>query len=214
MPFGLSGHAVLPKSSCQLCARIIGQVEPDLLRGPMQPVRVYRQLKSRSRHRDAPSTYPITLIIDGDKRIVELPIHEYPILLHFPVFAPPACLSPDSRNSRSFEPTSVLTAFLSSYFRRKCRKFLLWCPEREAPGIAAGTSPGSEVPPSGVTTISMWSWISSAATGCPLGAVGSLQSKNRKPWQGRSSVRVAASSRSGEDNSPCMLTAPRGHPRR
>ena len=95
MPFGLSGTAVLPESSCKSCAEITGGIERDLLRGSMQPVRIYRELKSRKKHRDAPSTYPISLVINGKEQTVELPIHEYPILLHFPVFFPPACLAPE-----------------------------------------------------------------------------------------------------------------------
>lgn len=95
MPFGLSGTTVLPESSCESCAEITGGIERDLLRGSMQPVRIYRELKSRKKHRDAPSTYPISLVINGKEQTVELPIHEYPILLHFPVFFPPACLAPE-----------------------------------------------------------------------------------------------------------------------
>jgi hypothetical protein len=97
MPFGLSGSAKLPESSCRKCAAITGGVEQKVLRGPFRPVRIYRDLKSRSKHQDAPTALPLTYVRDGQERTVELPIGEYPFLLHFPLFAPPAHLtqSPD-----------------------------------------------------------------------------------------------------------------------
>ena len=56
IPFGLSGSAVLPKASCRRCAEITGRFENDVLRGPLWAVRVYRKLRSRRKHKDAPQT--------------------------------------------------------------------------------------------------------------------------------------------------------------
>jgi hypothetical protein len=96
LPFGLSGSATLPQSSCRDCARITGSVEQTVLRGPFLPVRVYRDLKSRSKHLDAPKTLPLTFVRDGAEHTIDLKIEDYPTLLQFPVFAPPVYLSGNS----------------------------------------------------------------------------------------------------------------------
>jgi hypothetical protein len=90
IPLALAGTAVLPKSSCGACAKITGEQERIVLRGSMWPVRVFRGLKSRRKHRVAPKSYPLTVVRQGAEEIVQLPAAEYPILLPFPIFAPPA----------------------------------------------------------------------------------------------------------------------------
>ena len=94
LPFGLSGTAVLPDSTCSKCARITGRQEGIVLRGPMRAVRVYRQLRSRTKYRDAPQKYPLNVMRGSREETVMLPLDEYPILLHFPIFPPPAFLNP------------------------------------------------------------------------------------------------------------------------
>lgn len=94
LPFGLSGSAILTKSTCNRCAKITGQVEQKVLRGPMWAVRVYRELKSRTRHQDAPKHFPLKVITNGTEQVIQVPIKEFPILLHFPIFEPPAYLNP------------------------------------------------------------------------------------------------------------------------
>lgn len=93
LPFGLSGTAILPQSSCRTCASITGNTEQSLLRGAFWPVRVFRDLKSRSKHRDAPKTYPMHVERSGVLELIEFPIDELPIILHFPLFALPAYMS-------------------------------------------------------------------------------------------------------------------------
>ena len=95
LPFGLSGTAELPEASCEKCRKITGHFEQMVLRGPMWAVRVYRRLKSRTKHEQAPRTYPLTVVRGGQEAVVSLPGEEYPILLHFPVFPPPAILDPE-----------------------------------------------------------------------------------------------------------------------
>nr|QNO50507.1 hypothetical protein EGLMOMJH_00046 [Methanosarcinales archaeon ANME-2c ERB4] len=94
LPFGLSGTAVLPDSTCSKCARVTGRQEQIVLRGPMWPVRVYREFKSRTKHKNAPEEYPLTIMRESVQETVMLPLDEYPILLHFPIFPPPAFLNP------------------------------------------------------------------------------------------------------------------------
>ena len=65
-----------------------------VLRGSMWPVRVYRQLKSRTKHKDSPRSYPIQIVRGGVKETVFLPAEKYPILLPFPIFPEPAELVP------------------------------------------------------------------------------------------------------------------------
>lgn len=89
LPFGLSGTAILPQSSCRCCARITGAFEQALLRGSFWPVRVFRDLKSRTKHADAPSSYPMKVIRHGKEEMLELGLSDLPILLHFPHFVLP-----------------------------------------------------------------------------------------------------------------------------
>ena len=95
LPFGLSGTATLPKSSCTTCAAETGKVEQKVLRGPMWAVRVYRELRSRTGHQDAPSLYPLIIVKGGEEVQIEVPIEDYPILLHFPVFSVPGITYPE-----------------------------------------------------------------------------------------------------------------------
>jgi hypothetical protein len=99
IPFGLGGTAVLPKASCRACAKLTGRQEEIVLRGPMQAIRVYREIQSRTKHRDAPKAYPLTVIRRGVEEVLDLPAKDYPILLHFPTFAPPGFLSPGGYDS-------------------------------------------------------------------------------------------------------------------
>jgi hypothetical protein len=96
LPFGLRGSAILPKSTCRECAKITGQVEQKVLRGPMRDLRIYRKLKSRTKHREAPERHSLKIIKNEAEEPVELPINEFPILLHFPIFKPPAYLNQGS----------------------------------------------------------------------------------------------------------------------
>lgn len=94
LPFGLSGTATLPDSTCSKCARVTGEQERIVLRGHMRPVRVYRDIKSRSKHKTAPKEYPLTIMRGNGQETIMLPLEEYPILLDFPIFSPPAFLNP------------------------------------------------------------------------------------------------------------------------
>ncbi len=92
-PFGPGNNPVLHEATCGRCARATGDLERQVLRGPMRDVRVLRRLRSRSKHEGAPATERLTIVRNGVQEDVELPLEEYPILLTFPTFAPPAYLS-------------------------------------------------------------------------------------------------------------------------
>jgi len=96
LPLGLSGTAVLPDASCKECAKITGRFEQDVLRGPMQQVRVFRGLKSRTKHRDAPATKEIQIATDDSgPQSVSVGFTEGPVVLTFPLFEVPAFVLPE-----------------------------------------------------------------------------------------------------------------------
>jgi hypothetical protein len=88
VPFGLGGTLELPEASCACCAVETSKVERAILRGELRPVRIYRALQSRRKHRDAPSSYPLVVVRNCAEVTVELPLERYPILVPFPDFAP------------------------------------------------------------------------------------------------------------------------------
>lgn len=105
IPFGLNGTAVLPEASCARCARITATVEAQVLRGPMREVRVLRRLRSRSRHAGVPGTQRLTVVRSGVTEAVQVPIEQYPILLHFPTFSLPRFLT--GQDGSGIEVTGV-----------------------------------------------------------------------------------------------------------
>jgi len=93
IPYGLNGTAVIPAASCRQCAKKTGTFERRVLRGPMRAVRVLCGFKSRSKHDGANRTQPVRVVQDGVEATVELPLDEAPVILFFPQFAPPSCLT-------------------------------------------------------------------------------------------------------------------------
>lgn len=93
VPFGLGGTLELPQASCARCATETSKVERAILRGELRPVRVFRALQSRRKHKDAPSTYPLVVVRGGVEETVELPLEKYPVFVPFPDFAPARLVS-------------------------------------------------------------------------------------------------------------------------
>lgn len=95
-PYGLGGSAILPKASCRSCAKITGRFEQSVMRGPMQQVRVFRGIQSRSKHRDAPKHKVIDVTgKDGKKEAVRFSFADAPVAYTCPIFTVPAFLNPD-----------------------------------------------------------------------------------------------------------------------
>lgn len=88
VPFGLGGTLELPQASCARCAVETSKVERAVLRGELRPVRIFRALQSRRKHKGAPSVYSLVIVRSGAEETVELPLEEYPLLVAFPDFAP------------------------------------------------------------------------------------------------------------------------------
>lgn len=89
IPYALGSDVILPLSTCRNCARITGNFEQVVLRGPMWPVRKVLGIKSRSKHANAPKTNRILILENGEKKQIEIPLDEYPVTLYFPVFPQP-----------------------------------------------------------------------------------------------------------------------------
>ena len=106
--FGLGGNLELPKSSCGECADKTSRTELTILRGELRPVRVFRAIQSRSKHKSAPSTYPLAIVRNGSDEIVELPPERYPILVPFPEF-PPARLAVGEPSRPGIDVSGVIT---------------------------------------------------------------------------------------------------------
>lgn len=107
IPFALNGTAVLPMASCKCCAAITGQLETTVLRGPLRPARVLLKMRSRKKHSTAPKSLPLRIVRNKKVETVFLPLEEYPILVHFPVFARPRFLR--GVNGTGIEMTGVIT---------------------------------------------------------------------------------------------------------
>lgn len=92
VPYGLGGNLVLPKSSCDKCAKITSKFELAVLRGSMRPARIIREIQSRKNHENAPRKYPIKIQSGNTIKRVDVPIEDYPILVTFPIFTIPGYL--------------------------------------------------------------------------------------------------------------------------
>jgi hypothetical protein len=95
IPYGLGGTIILPKASCKPCSKITGAIEQRVMRGPMRQVRVFRDLQSRTKHKDAPKTKTLAVTLaDGSKTTAEMGFTEGPVMCAFPVFALPGFVEP------------------------------------------------------------------------------------------------------------------------
>jgi hypothetical protein len=96
IPYGLGGTLVLPKASCKTCADITRRFEQNVLRGPMQQVRVFRRIQSRTKHKDAPTTKQIEVTRkDGAKELADFGFTEARVVYSFPIFDVPGYVKPE-----------------------------------------------------------------------------------------------------------------------
>jgi len=94
MPFGFGGSSTLPKGACKICACKTGKMEQDVLRGPFWPVRVFRDIKSRTKHSDAPKEISFRIVRKGKETEISMPIDEVPIIIQFPIYSDPEYFAP------------------------------------------------------------------------------------------------------------------------
>jgi hypothetical protein len=107
LPFALQGSRVLPAATCRSCATETGRLEAEVLRGPLWPVRAFRNLKSRSKHTDAPSEIEFLIKRSGIEETIRLPIDDAPIFMLFPVFDEPEYLRTGNPRSRGITVTDT-----------------------------------------------------------------------------------------------------------
>ena len=108
VPYGLGGTLELPKASCRSCAAKTSRVELSILRGELRPVRIFRALQSRSKHKGAPRFYPLVVVRNGADETVDLPLEKYPILVPFPYFAP-ARLATGNQSKPGIDVAGIVT---------------------------------------------------------------------------------------------------------
>lgn len=89
IPYALGGTVQILNGSCEKCRQITQHFENLVLRGEMQNVRYIENLPSRSKHKHAPSTVSVRLEKEGLEVVEDVKISEAPILLSYPLFAPP-----------------------------------------------------------------------------------------------------------------------------
>ena len=105
VPYGLNGTSTIQKASCSDCAAVTGDFERRVLRGPMRSVRLLHGFQSRRKHEGASRTQMIEIEKDGKMSAIEVPIDEMPILLFFPEFTPPWCLT--GKTGKGIDMTGV-----------------------------------------------------------------------------------------------------------
>lgn len=132
VPFGLSGNLELPDSSCKSCADITSKIEMAILRGEFWAVRVLRELQSRRKHSSAPKKFSIKIVRNGIEKEIRLPVNEYPILIHFPIFTAPGVLT-----SAKKKPGVEISGVDTISFGTNPKDFLL---KHKAESISASAS--------------------------------------------------------------------------
>lgn len=97
VPYGLSGEWVLRDASCPSCADVTSNVERDVLRNALLPLRAKLGLRTR-RKRERPATLPLVARCgdgpDAEHVTLHLPAAEHPGTVFFPRFPPAAALRP------------------------------------------------------------------------------------------------------------------------
>lgn len=99
LPFGLGGNLVLPKASCQTCAKATGQIEQLCLRSLLGPTRIRLNLPTR-RPKERPKVLSMIVVgADGAVETRSVPAPDYPMMLALYVFPPPGIITgaPDSQ---------------------------------------------------------------------------------------------------------------------
>ena len=92
IPLGLNGDPVLPRASCDECAKITGRFEGRCLRTMFGPYRVKHGFKSR-RRKDRKKPSPLKLYDkSGREKSLEMPLEEHPAMICVPFFGPPGIL--------------------------------------------------------------------------------------------------------------------------
>ena len=91
IPLGLNGTRVLPKASCEACAKVTSRIEHGLLRGEMHQVRAALSFTTR-RAKEMPTEFPLLVTRGGKEEVRQTPLRDHLIVMPLPLYAPPAFL--------------------------------------------------------------------------------------------------------------------------
>lgn len=100
IPEGLGGTVILPKASCESCAKITSLLERSVLKGPLYAIRVHQQIR-RKRKKRPPEKFQIIIIKDEKEEIIELSLDEHPVILNMFGLGPPGILAGHDGTDRS-----------------------------------------------------------------------------------------------------------------
>ena len=89
VPYALGGEVELKASSCGECAAITSKFERTLLRGQFWRARLALELKSRRKHRDAPTHTQIKISVEGQESELEIERDSSPAVISFPIYSVP-----------------------------------------------------------------------------------------------------------------------------
>jgi hypothetical protein len=102
-PYGFNGRLVLSKASCILCSKITSALELHVLRNMWGAARAEMGYRTRNKKR-AEELYPVTVIRNGVKTVLNVPLKDALKTIELPIFKPPAVL--DGRVDTNIEVTS------------------------------------------------------------------------------------------------------------
>ncbi len=80
VPFGLGGKIILPKACCAKCEGITSAFEGQCMRRIFGPLRVHLRMATRN-PKERPETLPVTRLFGSHRDVVEVPIHNHPLMV-------------------------------------------------------------------------------------------------------------------------------------
>jgi hypothetical protein len=115
----LGGKLELPESSCQRCEEVTGAtVENDVTGKTLKALRTHLKIRGK-RTRPIPKTLPLTIQVDGNNEIREIPVEDYPV-----VFMMLICSAPPIFESQqaTLPPVTGTTVVVFNHDEKKLRK--------------------------------------------------------------------------------------------
>lgn len=79
IPYNLGGRMVLPRASCTNCSAKTRDFEITCARSIFGPMRITAGLPTRN-PQERPRTLPLTLTVNGEKKVYDIPSEDYPIM--------------------------------------------------------------------------------------------------------------------------------------
>ena len=89
LAFGLGGNWVLTAASCESCQRKIQPIEEAILGPTLSAFRSHFDVPTRKRLKDRSKSLPLSFVIDGREKRIEVPLHRHPLVVVLPVLSRP-----------------------------------------------------------------------------------------------------------------------------